>query len=118
MDGWKVVGGVRINFLHYKSFDEANESWKRRCKRVDWENSYFILVERDGCTYEDLLRFDKLPFKHKVALVHKQYKKLQSQFVIKGFEYDKQVGNVMDYKGLFGKRIYDQYCWIKIFNNK
>lgn len=76
------------------------------------------MVERDGCTYEDLLRFDKLPFKHKVALVHKQYINLQSQFVIKGFDNDKQVGNVMDYKGLFGKRIYDQYSWIKFLNNR
>ena len=111
-------GGIKIHFLHYETFAEANESWIRRSKRISWENNYFILVERDGCTYEDLLRFDKLPFKHKVALVHKQYKGLQSQFVIKGFENDKQVGNVMDYKGLFGKRIYDQFCWIKFFNNK
>lgn len=67
-----VGGGIKIHFLHYETFAEANESWIRRSKRISWENNYFILVERDGCTYEDLLRFDKLPFKHKVALVHKQ----------------------------------------------
>ena len=77
---------------------------------------FFILVERDGCKYDDLRQFDTLPYINKVSIVHKKYKGINSQFVITGFEKDNKVGNVMNFTGFFGKRIYDQYNWINFFN--
>ena len=117
--GWlanSTGGGIKIHFLHYRSFEEAKQSWTRRGLRINWDNLFFILVERDGCKYDDLQKFDTLPYINKVSIVHKKYKGINSQFVIKGFEKDNQVGNVMNFTGFFGKRIYDQYNWINFFN--
>ena len=78
-----LLGGkIRIDFLHYASFAEAVEAWKRRTERIDYNNVYTMLVERDGCTHDDLLRFDSLPYSHKVMLVHKRYPDIKSSFVI------------------------------------
>lgn len=68
-----LLGGrIQLFFHHYASFDKAKAAWKHRAKRVDYDNIYAVLVERDGCTYEDLQNFDRLPIKRKVALVHKE----------------------------------------------
>lgn len=75
-----LIGGGRIIFLHYTNFVEAANAWYRRVKRINWNNIYFVLVERDGCTYQNLKEFDELPFKHKVALVHRPYDDIQCAF--------------------------------------
>lgn len=77
-----LLGGVvKVYFVHYKSFEEGVEAWKRRVKRIHWENLYVVLVERDGCTLEDVRAFDRLTFKHKVALIHKPYEGVKCGYV-------------------------------------
>lgn len=111
-------GGGKIIFLHYDSFEAASKAWNRRKERINFDNLYAVLVERDGCTHEDLRNFIKLPIKNKIALVHKNYDDIEDSFVIKGFENQEQLGNIMDYVGYFGKRYYDQFDWINFLNNK
>ena len=47
--------------MHYKSFDEAKNKWFERAARVDRENLYVMLSQRDGCTRQDVERFGELP---------------------------------------------------------
>ena len=58
---------VRINFMHYKSFDEAREKWNERKKRVDFDNIYIISVIQDA-TEEDIKKFDRLDWKNKMLV--------------------------------------------------
>lgn len=102
---------IRIDFLHYETFDDAVKAWKRRVCRIDLNNIYVVLVERDGCTYDDLMQFDNLPFKHKVALVHKEYPEIQCSYVIECPQEKGLLGQIINYQGLFGKRYYDQFNW-------
>lgn len=107
-----LLGGkIRIDFLHYSSFEEAVASWKRRAARIDYNHIYAVLVERDRCTYEDLQRFDSLQFVHKVALVHKRYPDIKFSFVINYSGEDGLLGQIIDYRGHFGKRYYNQFDW-------
>ncbi len=87
-------------------------------ERMVWDNLYVVLTERDGCSYEDLKAFDRLPFKNKVALCHKYYEDIKSCFVVKGFEHSHEVGNMFDYTGLLGRRRYDQFPWNKFLKRK
>lgn len=107
---------ICIYFLHYQSFEEGVESWRRRTTRINWDNLFVVLVERDGCTLDDLIAFDALPYK-KVALTRKTYPMLKSSFQIKGYEQECEVGHIMDFKGLFGSRPYDQFDWVSFLNN-
>lgn len=114
----EISGGVKIHFLHYNTFEEARSAWMRRRGRIDFNNLYVVLVERDGCTHNDLLRFDRLPFKHKVAIVHKPYTDIKNKFYFKGYENDNQVGLITDWKNKLGKRIYDKFDWVGWLNCK
>lgn len=63
-----VLIDIEIRFMHYKSFDEARESWERRSKRVDLDNARWIMVDRDGATIEDVAEFLSLGLDNHVVL--------------------------------------------------
>ena len=94
------------------------DAWKRRCRRIHWDNVRIVLVERDGCTESDLKAFDELPYSHKIALVHKDYFNIKSSFLIKGFEECSELGNVMTFVNSLGRKHYDQFNWRHFLNQK
>lgn len=49
-----LMGKVHLNFIHYATFWDGMEAWLRRTRRINKDKMFFILVETDGCTYEDL----------------------------------------------------------------
>lgn len=70
-----------------------------------------ILVETVTCSYSDLERFDKLPYKNKIALVHKEYPDIRCSKVINGFDGKNMHGEILSYTSFFGRRMYDQVNW-------
>ena len=104
-----------IYFQHYESFEQAKEKWNERKKRIDKSNLFVLFTDRDGCTYEDLIEFDSLPY-NKVVFTNKPYPEIKSSFYIKGFENLESVGHCYEY--MPGKRIkyYDQFDYVKWFN--
>lgn len=109
---------IYLHFMHYHTEQEAKEKWQQRSMRMNLDNLFIIMVERDGCTYDDLQAFDQLPFPHKVVFTHKTYPDIRSAFKISGFEHQHMVGDVFDYCGVSGKRYYDQFDYIRWFNRE
>ena len=82
-----LLGGrIMIHFMHYNTFESAVECWYRRCERINMDNLYIIMSERDGCTLEHIKRFDKLPYQHKVIFCSFPQKEVKSLYYVKGFE--------------------------------
>lgn len=100
-----------LHFIHFKTFQDAVDTWHRRSERMDKNKPYIILVETTSCSYDDLVKFDKLPYKHKIALVHRQYPEIHCSVVIDGFDGMNLHGEILSYTGLLGKRMYDQVNW-------
>lgn len=115
-NSWPVAlygGKIHLHLIHYQTVEEGKEAWHRREKRINKNRCYYILVETDGYSYEDLKRFDSLPFKHKVALTHRHYPDIKCAFKINGYE---QIGTVTGsyrFHPLFSFRKYDQFNWMK-----
>lgn len=62
-----VLGGeVEVHFLHYKSVDDADEKWKKRSARVNYQNLFIAYNDKESFTEELLNKFENLPFQHKV----------------------------------------------------
>ena len=85
-------------------------------KRVDLNNIYIVMTERDGCTFEDLKKFDKLPYEKKVVFTAKKYDEIQSSYYVKGFE-EQGFVNMLEYKNKIGPfKYYDSFRfdkWLK-----
>lgn len=69
-DFWGVI---HVYFLHYQSFEEGVSAWKRRARRIQWNNIFVVLSEKDGCTKKCLEEFEHLSYESKVALTHVEY---------------------------------------------
>ena len=53
------LGDVTVHFTHYKSEQDAVETWRRRCKRIDRNNMFVMCSERDGLTKDDILQLGR-----------------------------------------------------------
>lgn len=109
---------VEIRFLHNTSEQEAEEKWVSRTQRMNMKNFFVIMSERDGCTYEDLKKFDELPIENKVVFTHKPYPEFESAVYIPNFEKDRQVGVLLDFSGCCGYRYFDYFDYISWFNGE
>lgn len=111
--------GIRINFIHYKSFEEAVKEWEERKRRIKWNNLFIVGTARgDLCTYDTIKNFDKLPYKNKVIFTNIKYTEFQSAYYIRGFEEQSQLGVLVDYKNQFLLRRYlDDFDYVNFLNS-
>lgn len=106
---------ITIYFEHYHSEQTARKKWYERFLRLNQKSIYCILIERDGCTEEDLVNFSKLPFP-KASLVHKPMPHIPNSHYIRGFEDAREVGNIMVYRSLCGYKYYDDFDYVSFLN--
>lgn len=104
---------ITLFFQHYKTEEEARKKWEERTQRINYENIRCILTERDGCTFEDLKTFLKLPYPT-ASLVHTPIPSLPNTHHIKGFEKMNELGNIMEFKDnqFFGYKYFDDFDYI------
>lgn len=117
------IGDITLHCVHYKDFDEVQRCWKDRVKRINYNNIFLIMSERDGCTYQDILEFDKLPYENKVIFVHEPKPEIKSAYYIQNTELNGIEGHwvkgLTEYKGRFtGKRYIDDFDYVGFFNRK
>jgi len=115
-------GEIRIYFMHYQSFEIAKDKWDRRKSRINFSNLGYILVQRDGCTTRDMLKFDSLENPNKVILTSVKDSGLKSAYHLPFFGDFKELGNVLDFKDLYlGRRIMYDFNfsqWIDLFKKR
>lgn len=112
-----VLEDLEIHFVHYHSDEEAHAKWNERKKRINKDNLYIMMNERDFCTMEDLIAFDHLPFSNKVVFTKLPYEGIQSAFYIPGYENEKELAPALQFKNIFSaKRLYDDFPYVDWFN--
>ncbi|MGN0172213.1 MAG: DUF1919 domain-containing protein [Acutalibacteraceae bacterium] len=112
-----TVEDITVYFMHYSSFEEARDKWIERSARVDMQQVFVMMTDRNGCTEEQIARFDALPYKNKVIFTHKPYPAYKSVCYIKGFEDQKEVGVLSDNKpGFWKRRWLDDFDYVRFLN--
>lgn len=108
---------ITVYFEHYSSQEEACELWRRRCERINWDNLFVLMSDRDGCTPELLREFDALPYQNKAVFTHIPYPDIISAVYIPGFEDQACLGAYSEFvNGRSGKKRYDAFDYVKWFN--
>lgn len=111
-----VIGGMRLYFQHYASEAEALEKWNERRARILYDRLFIMMTDRDGCTHEDLVRFDALPHP-KVVFTSRAHPDIRSAFRLKRFAGQAHVGICTDFVGrLSGHRYLDEYDYVAALN--
>lgn len=113
-----LLDDIRLNFVHYPSFQDAKQRWFERCKRVDLSNLCIIFAQRDGCTNEHIRRFSRLPFERKVVFVAEPMPEIDCAFYDKSFPSNgHEVGILTEYVSrVSGRRYIDAFDYVSFFN--
>ena len=113
-----IIDDIRIFFMHFETEKEAEEKWNKRKKRINKNNLFILMTDRDECTYEDLVRFDNLPYKNKVVFTHVKHSDIVSAVYIPGFDNEDSVGLCYEYTSEKSyKRHQDAFDYVNWFNN-
>lgn len=117
-----TLNDITIYGVHYDNFEHLKNKWDERKIRINWNNIYVIMVERDGCTIDDLYEFDKLGYKNKIVFTDKFISDINSSYYIKGTKNNDIENKVIDLtkyeKNISGKRIIDKFDYVSFFNKK
>ena len=109
---------ITIHMVHYNSFIEAKQKWNERKKRINFENIYIICLERDGCSYEDIEAFDKLPFKNKVIFVKQDMPNIKSALYLPNSSNNYEVTDLAKCYSVFNvQQPLDGFDYVSWFNN-
>ncbi len=112
-----MIDDVEVRFNHYPTFEKAVAKWEERKRRVDLDNLYVIGIDGDGCTYDTLLKFDALPYAHKVIFTHKPYPDIKSAFYLPGFEEKGEIVRATDFIDAYRIRRYtDAFDYVSFLN--
>ncbi|MEE1282616.1 MAG: DUF1919 domain-containing protein [Acutalibacteraceae bacterium] len=69
---------VKLVFNHYKTAEEAETSWNRRKKRINYNNIFIIFDDIADADYNDLIEFNKIKCNGKVILSAHNYENLHN----------------------------------------
>lgn len=105
-----ILGGdITLHFMHYKTFEDAVNKWNERKKRINWDNMFFMMTDRDGCTEDMVREFEQLSFKNKIIFTSKPYPNYKSVIFCKEYEKEKNVPIMTEWRNCRGERLYDRY---------
>lgn len=111
------LGDIAIHFTHYRSEEEATHAWRERSKRIDRDNLFVFLEERDGLTKEDILRLGSIHACGLVVFTANAYPDIPYALQIQKYERDGEVGNILRKSYLDEHHEYEEYFdFVKWFN--
>lgn len=111
-----MLDDIFLHLVHYNSVAEAQAIWNRRKERINYNNIFFVMNDRNGCTKKERDAFLSLPY-NKVFFSHKKINNSDACYV-SGYEKDNEVGIMTSYKSFFSiKRRLDIFDFVKWFND-
>lgn len=111
------LGNITIHFTHYQSEEEAVHAWYDRSKRIDTNNMFVFLEERDGLTKEDIVQLGAIHARGVVVFTAYAYPDIPYALQIPKYECDGEVGNILRKSYLDEHHEYEEYFdFVKWFN--
>lgn len=111
------LGDITIHFTHYHSPEEAAQKWKERKQRIDWDNLFVFVSERDGLTREEILKLGNIRCRGLVVFTANAYPDIPYALQIPKYAAAGKVGNILEKSWLNESREYERYFdFVKWFN--
>ncbi|WP_281526292.1 DUF1919 domain-containing protein [Intestinibacter bartlettii] len=113
-----VLGDIKIYFNHSKTQEEARASWYNRKSRINYDNLFIIMYDRDGITKEDIKKLEQVDCRNKIVLSDKVYPDIDYVLTIKP-NYDKINGQQYLDKDILDRMTFEKYFdFVKFINCK
>lgn len=111
------LGDITVHFTHYATAEEAEKKWHERFDRLNKDNIFIFLEERDGLTKDEMLAIGELNVKGIVVFTANEYPDIPYALYLPKYHDDGEVGNILSRKYLDDSKEYEQYFdFVKWFN--
>ena len=108
---------ITVHFTHYHTEQDAVDKWNNRVKRMNKDNIFVFLTERDGLKKEDIEKLSKLDVKGIVVFTANDFSDIKYTLQIEKYKKDGEVGNILNKSIINGSREYETYFdFVKWFN--
>lgn len=112
-----ALDDITVHFTHYSDPDQAVQKWRERAERLDRNNLFVVLLERDGLTREDILALRDLPVRGLLVFTRKEYPDIPYALKCPILDENGEVGNLLAISPWDGLRGYERYFdFVKWFN--
>ena len=113
-----LLGDIRIHFNHTDNERDARQDWERRKKRINWDNLYIIMYDRDGLTREQIYSLRNIRCKRLIVLSEwDKYPELDYVYQIKRTGIRRNNDQVFLDDDFFGIRTFEkQWNFVKWLN--
>lgn len=109
------LNDVFIYFNHSKSSAEAAADWSRRKARINYENLFLLMYDREDLTLEELREIEKIPCRGKIVFSDKERPELD--YVVTMKTTDRPMGAQCMDKNWLGIRSFErQFDFVKWLN--
>lgn len=103
------LDGITIHFTHYATETEALDKWNQRKLRIDRDNLFIFLTERDGLTREEILSLGNLKCRGLVVFTAGNYPDIPYALHIPRYAADGEIGNILEKSWWDDSRQYERY---------
>lgn len=111
------LGDITIHFTHYRTKEEAAQKWAERSARIDRDNLFVFLEERDGLAREDILRLRSIHARGVVVFTANAYPDIPYTLQISKYASDGEIGNILAKSYWDDSREYEEiFDFVKWFN--
>ena len=109
---------IRIEFMHYSSFEEARNKWNERKKRVNFSNIFVIQTVHKNIDKNLIDSFQKLPYNNKLLITHENEYVCDCMVTHPVFsKKNYKAGEFLKYKNIFSyKRYMDDIDYVAFLN--
>lgn len=107
--------GIKVYFMHYRTYEEAYQSWNARSGRINYENIFFFWEYNKENTDISLLQeFDSFPIK-KMIFAYEELPGIKNYFKFQ-FSHEFQPGEILKITK-DGKRNIDEFDYVSFLNS-
>lgn len=103
-----MLDDIKIYFNHSKTKEEAKSNWDKRKERINYDNLFIIMYDRDGIIKDDIKKLKNINCKNKIVLSDKEYKDIDYVLTIKP-NYDKANGQQYLDRDILDKRTFEKH---------
>lgn len=108
---------IHLLFNHYHSFTDAKEKWEERCKRIHFDNIFYLMECYDDMYPEEFNDFCRLPYApNRVILTHTPHPEIKNAFYVSCYQEKFEWAKILKQKRLSGKRYLDEFNYVAFFN--
>ena len=108
---------VMVRFHHYDSFLEAKEKWELRCKRIDFDNIFFLYEHYENENIKCLLDFVTLASNKNnyLSITHRNHF-VNNEKTVRNYKNDDKAGKLCKWMMLTGRKYLDEIDYTSWLN--